>query len=481
MTGHPQDWRSVVVVVGGALLLTMGLVGTMPHRALAQPAGYVFTPVAFIPGAAPGGGTFVNDFEPGAINIQGEVVFVADASTGGEGVFVGSTAGPLAQIVRTGQGAPGGGTFASLELGHTARNDRGDGAFAFTLETTAFPCPFEATFACPFGLNSGVYRFAQNTRAVTPLLVPGQTRAPGGGTFAGTFFHTNLNNSGDLAFSGMVPATIGPGASIGLGLGAFQARNRGQITTVARPGDPAPGGDTFDFVIDPWINDGGDVAFDAHVAGEECIDLGQTLPAFIFCTTSMYKKTAAGAIQSIAHQGEPAPGGGTYRLAFGPVMNNAGDLVFIGDLTPAPDAGLKLGVFLHTGGTTIPVVRPGDPLPGGGLLDTATFFAYQYGLNNLGDVTFTARLNTDVDQDGVRATGLYVLSDGSLQLVARTGTVIPGVGTVAHVNPPSVATNPTQNPHDLFGGGAINDLGEILFQVTLTDGRGVLLVATPGT
>jgi hypothetical protein len=130
----------------------------------------------------------------------------------------------------------------------------------------------------------------------------------------------------------------------------------------------------------------------------------------------------------------------------------------------------------------MPVARPGDLMPGGGHFVTATFFANAgYSINNPGDVTFNARLDTDVNGDGILDTGLYLHSGGSLRLVARTGTVIPGVGTVAHVNPPSVATNPNQNPHDLFGGGAINDLGEILFQVTLTDGRGVLLVATPGT
>jgi hypothetical protein len=480
MTGHPQDWRSVVVVVvvGGALLLTMGLVGTMPHRALAQPAGYVFTPIAFIPGPAPGGGSFINDFEPNAINDPSELAFVADVDTGGEGIFLGSPGEPLTQIVRTGQAAPGGGTFASLELGHAARNNGGDGAFAFTLETTAFPCP-GADFACPIGLNSGVYRFSGQTGVVTPVVVPGVTPVPGGGTFSGASFNVSLNNPGDLAFTGMVPASIGPGASIGLGLGVFQADTRGHITTVARPGDAAPGGGTFDYVVHPWVNDSGAVAFEAHVASDPCIDLGQTLPTVIFCAGSVYRKAATGAIQSIAHQGQPAPGGGTYRLAFGPAMNNAGALVFIGDLTPAPDFAESLAVFLNSGGTTMPVARPGDLMPGGGHFVTATFFANAgYSINNPGDVTFNARLDTDVDGDGIPDTGLYLHSGGSLRLVARTGTVIPGVGTVAQINSPAFAAS---TGNTLFGGGTINDRGQIFFQVTLTDGRGVLLVATPGT
>ena len=51
------------------------------------------------------------------------------------------------------------------------------------------------------------------------------------------------------------------------------------------------------------------------------------------------REAATGAIQSIAHQGDPAPGGESYRLAFGAVVNNRGDIVFIGDLTPPPDTG----------------------------------------------------------------------------------------------------------------------------------------------
>ena len=116
------------------------------------------------------------------------------------------------------------------------------------------------------------------------------------------------------------------------------------------------------------------MAFGAHVAGEECIDFGGSQSERIFCAESVYVKDAiTGKIQSIAHQGDPAPGGGTYRFAFGPVLNNGGDIAFIGDLTPAPGFGENLAVFLHSKGETISVARPGDPMPGGGNLLTASF------------------------------------------------------------------------------------------------------------
>jgi hypothetical protein len=245
------------------------------------------------------------------------------------------------------------------------------------------------------------------------------------------------------------------------------------------PGDPAPGGSVFDEADHGWINDRGEIAFEAHVKGEECIPV---MPPFV-CGGSVYKRSAKGQIQSIAHQGAPAPGGGTYRLAFGPVMNSAGDFVFIGDLTAPPATAMDLGVFFFDSqrGTTTAVALPGDPMPGGGNLVTASTITYQYSLNNPGDTAFIGRLDTrtDFNPDGVGDTGLYVASHGSLQLVARTGTVIPHVGTVAHINAPGVvALAPPASV--MVAGGVINDRGQIFFEATLTDQTaGVLLVATP--
>ena len=54
--------------------------------------------------------------------------------------------------------------------------------------------------------------------------------------------------------------------------------------------------------------------------------------------------------------------------------------------------------------------------------------------------------------------------------------MIPGLGTIAHLGQFQAGT-PTQPPYG--SGGMINDHGQVLFNVTLTDGRGVMLVASP--
>jgi hypothetical protein len=457
--------KKIAAIVALALALALvpvalaGIMGAKRHSALAKPSAYNFTPIAFLDDPAPGGGNFTFDFEPSAINNRDEVPFTVDLTTGGEGVFVGLR-GQFTQIMRSGQPAPGGGTFGFSELGRLGINEGGDIAIPFTLDT---PNP-----ALPLGLQSGLYRFSHAHQSLSAVVVPGDS-APGGGTFAGVYFNTAINNRGDIVFSGIVPGA-GPPGSMGLGVGLFVADKHGTISSVARPGDPAPGGGTFDMATNGSINNGGDIAFGGHVAGEECI----TLPFPIVCGESVYLKDAAtGIIQSVAHQGDAAPGGGVFRLAFGPVLNSRDDIVFIGDLTPAPDTGDALSVFLFSKGTTIAVARPGDAMPGGGTFVRAGFQDATYDLNQRGDVSFAATLSTDDNTDGIADNGLYVFSKGSVRLVARTGTVIPGLGTIAYLGLAPFA------PFPVGTGGIINERGQVLFFATLSDGRGVLLVATP--
>ncbi|HWZ12428.1 MAG TPA: choice-of-anchor tandem repeat NxxGxxAF-containing protein, partial [Acidobacteriaceae bacterium] len=161
--------------------------------------------------------------------------------------------------------------------------------------------------------------------------------------------------------------------------------------------------------------------------------------------------------------------------------NDSGDLVFQGDLSPGNPSGTfqDLGVYFHSKGTTIAIARPGDPMPGGGHFVTASFFvAFQVHVNNEREVSFSALLDTDDNHDGSPDTGLYVWSHGVLHVVARTGTVIPGLGTIRHLAtfvtgfPPPPVNTPNS-------GATNNDRGQVFFAATLTDGRGVLLIATP--
>jgi hypothetical protein len=422
---------------------------------------YTFQPLAFLNDPAPGGGMFINDFEPGAFTHRGDTVFAADLTTpeaGDEGIFV-SRHGRLAELARAGEPAPGGGTFGGFgSFSPASMNQQGDAAFTFGLEP----------FRMPIGVNAGVYRYSHSSNRVTPVEVPDVTPAPGGGVFRGAAFHANLNDRGDLAFAGIVDTD--QGISGHLGVGVFRADRHDRIVNVASPGDAAPGGRVFDFARQPTLNSRGDVAFGGHLRGDECIDFGTSQDVEIHCADSSFLKEAgSGRILQIAHQGDPIPdsaGGGVYHYAFGPTVNDAGQVVFTGALSdpPGPVFGDSLGVFLYTHGRVIKVARPGDALPGGGHLLTTSFYVSNYDLNARGQVTFNAAL-----REGGQ--GLYFWSGGSLRLVARTGDTIPGVGTIASFQ---FFTVPTPN-----GGALTNARGQILFGVSLSGGGGALVIATP--
>ena len=431
--------------------------------------GYSFLPIAFLGDTAPKGGQFVVDFEPYTMNARGDIAFAADLTTGGEGVFV-WRAGEIVEIMRSGDPAPGGGTFEGGVWADTAVNTRGDVAFAFSL----------SPFSTPFGVNSGVFRFSSATQTLEPVVLPFITPAPDGSTFSGATFSTSMNDRGEIAFAGLIPTDEGiriPGEEyVGLGSGVFMVDSRGSISSVAGPGTPAPGGGVFDFAGFPRLNDVGDVVFNGHVAGGECLHfdfLGFPQGVWINCFSGLYVWSRTEGVRAIVRPGDPAPGGGAFRWAERGKVNKRGDVAFFADLTSPPGVFERRGVFLHSGRSIVPIVRPGDPLPGGGSAATAKT-RYDHDLNDRGEVTFQAILDTDDNEDGLRDTGQYLWSRGSVRLVLRTGTVITGVGTVAHVVEQDAVGTPTP-----FAGTILDNRGHVVSQVTLEDGRGVLLLATP--
>ena len=285
---------------------------------------------------APGPGTagyFINDFEPNGLNNQGEVLFGADLGTTadptsfiGEGIYLRDVHGQVTRLAGSTDTAPGGATYDFGFFGPTTLNDPGDAAFAFIL----------SPFTLPYGVNGGLYRYSHNTNAVTPVVQPFVTPAPTGGVFQGAIFGYTLRNNGDLLFDGIIAIANGihaPGeAYTGLGEGMFKADTAGRISSVVVPGDAAPGGGTFDWVGGPWVNAGGDMAFEGHVAGEPLFPPGSPLyspqATQINAPNSVYfRDGGTGKITSIAHVGQAAPGGGVFYVAYDAELNNRGSLL----------------------------------------------------------------------------------------------------------------------------------------------------------
>jgi hypothetical protein len=449
-------------------LTLLGLLVVVPGTAMA--AGYTFKAVAVIGAPAPGGGKFTNDFEPSRLNNRGELAFTTDLTDHQqEGVFL-ATGGQILPIMRYGQPAPGGGTFGAAEFGYLGLNDAGDMALPFSLEPAT----------TPLGVNVGLYRWSHATQTLTPVLVPGVTPAPGGGTFAGAGGSVVLNNPGAIAFTALTATDKGihiPGENyVGFGVGAYVVDPQGKITAVAIPGDPVPGGGTFDFVQSGgWgsvMNDGGDVAFAGHRAGDPIGATPVPQAIQIQAASNVYVKHAAtGQIETIAKVGDPLPGGGALIFGFAAGLNTMGDLLFGNVLNPALLGGpAPAALYLSSGGQTVRVAGPGDAMPGGGKLTLIGGAS----LNNRGEVVFAAALDTKEE-------GLYRYAQGSLSQILKSGMDLPGVGTIFSLEQgnsvaPGVPPIPVGAPATLV---AENDPGQVAFVATLKDARIVLLLGTP--
>lgn len=430
---------------------------------------YSFTVVASLGDRVPDSGVLTNDFEPFSLTERDEVGFGADLATGGEGVFVWRE-GRLTTLAAPGMAAPRGGTFAGYFLSNIIVNESGDVVFVQSLQPKA----------AIVGLNAGLYRYTRRTETLAAVMRPGDP-APGGGAFQGVGLAAHQNALGAIVFPGVIPAEVGPGQGAHVGQGLFLADADNRITALGRPGDPAPGGDTFDWFGNGWINEHGDVAFNAHPARAPCIRFTMTVPPepSLFCAAGVFLRRAdTREVIAIAPLEGPAPGGGTFHFAYTDGINNRGDVAFVAAVGPAgsgPDAlGYAYGVFLYTDGQTVAVARPATPMPGGGRMYTAAEVNYNLRVNDHGDVYFAATLDTDDNHDGARDTGVYRWSRGALHLVVRTGTVLPGVGTVAQLKAPALLMSAFAT-----AGAVVNNRGQVLFQATLTNGRTPLVIATP--
>jgi len=418
------------VILLGRLLAASVLLAMTPIEALAASPGYTFKVVAYIGDAAPGGGAFVNDFEPGRLNNHGQLAFTAEPELPFQEAIFLAGGGTLQQIMRFGQSAPGGGLFSTSELGVIGLNDAGDLAFSFTLEPFNFGPP----------VYGGTYRWSHQTQTLSPIVIPGVTPVPGlpGSVFTGVDFDVQLNNLGRVVFNGFLNTPAGPATGI------FQQDKSGHLTSLVLPGDPAPGGGTFDFVHDTGLNDGGDVAFEGAAGGGN--------PQIYLW------RFGTGQVEAL-----PLPPGTVVALT--PLINNRGDVAFqaFGDTAA--------GLFLRSRGSTIPVALVGAPAPGGGnfLFISQLFSGEQLSLNNVGDVAFDAATDT-----GDEAMYLFSQATGTLRRVFGIGTVIPGVGTIANLEELGFFA-PLSNAN-------LNDRGQISFVAMVSDGstsRGALLIATP--
>src|SRR2546425_220800 len=214
------------------------------------------------------------------------------------------------------------------------------------------------------------------------------------------------------------------------------------LQRVVVAGQPAPGGGVFERfsievlpVVAP-VNSHGHVAFFATILRGR--------------TSEGYFRATGRRIDTIAAQGDAAPGGGTFS-GFGrhpiPALNEAGDVAF----AAAVSGGKTVeGIFATTGrrlravafaavveGRAVPggvfvasasrirmLVGAGDETPIGGIFAK---FSERVALNGAGAVAFTAAL-----KEAPIAQAVFVVEGGRPRKVVAIGDAAPGGGVFSH-------------------------------------------------
>jgi len=325
-----------------------------------------------------GNGKFMA-FNHRSLNEAGQFAFSAqltDTQAGSgdsRGVYLGD-GGPLTQLARRGQAAPGGGAVLNTFSFSTALNDGGEALFIAELSTD------------PGTANDDRGVFRHNGLSLANVAAQGDAVPNGNGTIASFPFDEfpTFNNAGQFTFAADLA-----GATGGInGNRALFLSDGATVTELVRKGQPAPDGNgTFNaFHTVPPLNNAGQTAIVADFAGS--IGGAKELRGLF--------RTEGSAITRIARMGQLLPDGvSSLGLFFHDevAMNDRGQLAFLADRRVAGDAApYDQAIFFHNDSRGLAVIaKSGDPLLGSTI--TSLIFlgnsADEYSsLNNSGQLAF---------------------------------------------------------------------------------------------
>jgi hypothetical protein len=407
--------------------------------------------IAAIGEPAPGGGQFLSAGSP-SLNSKAHVAFVGAAQApSGSGIFL-FAAGKNSLVAAEGQITSVGPIFglnspslnASDEVAFLDFNDvfteangiitkiassgdpspEGDifSSFSFPQINATGQVIFTASLASG---TSGIYLAANGS--ITKI-VNSNDASPVGGTFAFFFGPASINDSGQIAFAGIVN---GPGTSSGIYV--FSA---GQFTIKVPEFAPFGNGLQLDSVDSPSINNAGDIAFSGQL-------LGAVEPGIFV--------TQGGSVTQIIVPGHAAPDGGLFTSGFNPALSNSGHVVF-----GAREQAVNNTIFLFSNSQLTRVAGPGDLSPGRAKF---TFPFTGGGMNKAGMVLFE-----DVTFPG--GFGLFTGNeDSEVQVVANTNERLPDGGSL----------------FNFYQNLAINDAGQVVFNTGGFASSSDLLLESRGT
>ena len=425
---------------------------------------------------APGGGTFgtvvnVELFSPN-LNNAGQTAFYG-ALTGGDMGIWSQGSGSLAMVAREGSPAPGTPSNVTFSFAPFLPSYAPDLAIPPLLNNAGqiSLSGFLKGSGTDNSNNTGVWVGGAGSLA---QVVRAGTQASG--TLSSVKYDFGpvtygLNDVGQIA---LVSGLIGSGVNNTNNIGYWSGL-AGNLALVARMGDAAPGtppGVNFGApFISHGFNNAGKIAIEGFLAGnvDDSNDEGLW-------------SNVSGSLALVARKGSQAAGApvgvnyGTFTNSGWPVLNDAGQIAFITELAgTGVNATNDKGIWSGKPNALALVARRGDPAPG--TSSGVHFSDLDYpALNRAGQLAFHSGLSGSgvgsANDEGIWATD----PTGALQLIARAGDqleVTPGVfRTLSDLNFSSTSGNSDGRPS------GFNNLGQLAFWAKFTDGSQGVFVSS---
>jgi hypothetical protein len=267
----------------------------------------------------------------------------------------------------------------------------------------------EGGYGASYGRGEALFLVREDWQLA--ISYPGEM-APGGARYAGVIWMPPaMNEVGQVVWGSQMEN--------GEGWLFLHDARVGRTELVARPGMKTADGHTFvtggrQRIV---VNNAGDVAFEAYVAGAGSMPLSGV---FTRSRSSHALGPVAGVgtlVRTVAAAGTPAPGGGEFVTAEAPSINDAGEIAFHGITT----ASRGLGVYVWQDGFLTPVFQPEERYPGDGPADRIREAFYPQ-IDARGRVVFVGR--------SAQGDGIYRWVRGRITPIVRPGDRLPGIGAL---------------------------------------------------
>jgi hypothetical protein len=241
---------------------------------------------------------------------------------------------------------------------------------------------------------------------LTQVVREGQAAPDANGTFSGPSA-ARLNDSGQVAFEAYLAGTSGaPNDNEGVFRGAG-----GPVVRVVRAGQACPDGNgVFNYFEDYDINNSGQVMVHAMLSNTSD-------NSGIFLESS-------GVVTRVVRKNQAVPdGNGVYSMLYDPALNDQGQVVFFANLAGTSGGSADNGgIFRGSGGLVTRIAREGQPAPDG--IGTFSAFGLTYALNDSGRAAFVGYLDGTVGGASDNS-GVFSGFGGALTQIARRGQLAP--------------------------------------------------------